>query len=273
MRPRQCLNGITLWGKAKDTTDKISIMQNQFPCINPIKLIAAITGMIMEVVLLAERQKKQLFCNAQYQLVNKAITTPFYLASMGFFHWPAFIVLRFFGVFFFVCVCVCWGGGGGGGLRYIRAYDFVYVFFVASFTSDFDFIAQNCSLYQAPNLCMHAIKWHLVIISYFIRWKFFDDIEKYFHNFKLISNSTAINPMGWTFIDFAAMMSHTWYRFIISYLGSISYFLSIILKRYPMRSILLPTQKQSITIDKNNFEVHTHPYVTNMGVIFAPIVF
>ena len=42
-----------------------------------------------------------------------------------------------------------------------------------------------------------------------------------------------------------------------------------------MRSILLPTQKQStcITIDKKNFQVHTDHYVTYMRVIFASIVF
>ena len=44
---------LTLWGKAKDTATKISIMQNQLPCISPNKFIAAITGMIVQVVLLA----------------------------------------------------------------------------------------------------------------------------------------------------------------------------------------------------------------------------
>ena len=54
MRPRQC--EISLWGKAKDTATKISIMQNQLPCISPNKFIAAITGMIVQVVLLGEWQ-------------------------------------------------------------------------------------------------------------------------------------------------------------------------------------------------------------------------
>ena len=42
-----------------DTIAKISIMKKQLPCINPNKFIWAITGMIMEVVLLGEWQKKQ----------------------------------------------------------------------------------------------------------------------------------------------------------------------------------------------------------------------
>ena len=46
-------------------------------------------------------------------------------------------------------------------LRYIWAYDFVYVF-LSSFTSDFDFIALNFSLHQAPNLCMHVLLSHIL---------------------------------------------------------------------------------------------------------------
>ena len=58
MRPRQCVKGITLWGKAKDTTAKISIMQDQFPCINPNKFIGTIIWMIMKCLLFGEWQKK-----------------------------------------------------------------------------------------------------------------------------------------------------------------------------------------------------------------------
>ena len=141
---------------------------------------------------------------------------------------------------------------------------------LSSFTLDFDFTGHNCSFHQAPILCMHMIKRRFVIISYFIN---FDDIEKYFHDFKLISNSTATNTMGWTHINFATTRSHTSKIFTVSYLGSIFHFLSTIPKRYPMRSILLPTEKQSIAIDWNNFQVHTQHYVTYMELIFAPIVF
>ena len=51
---------------------------------------------------------------------------------------------------------------------------------------------------------MHAcdqIKFRYKLILY---WQIFDDIEKYFHDFKLISNSTSTNPIGWTHINFAA---------------------------------------------------------------------
>ena len=34
MRPCRCVNVVTVWGKVKDTTAKITIMQNQFPCMN-----------------------------------------------------------------------------------------------------------------------------------------------------------------------------------------------------------------------------------------------
>ena len=34
MCPRWCVNGVTVWGKVKDTTAKVTIMQNQFPCIS-----------------------------------------------------------------------------------------------------------------------------------------------------------------------------------------------------------------------------------------------
>ena len=34
MSPCGCVNGVTVWGKFKDTIAKITIMQNQFPCIN-----------------------------------------------------------------------------------------------------------------------------------------------------------------------------------------------------------------------------------------------
>ena len=181
MRPRQCVNGITLWGKAKDTATKISIMQNQFPCISLNTFIAAITGMIVQVGLLGEWQPKktELFCNAQYQLVDKVFK--------------------------------------------IHKGVFVYVF-LASSILDFDFTAQSFSLRQAPNLCMDDIKWNFVIISYSVLWQNFDDIEKYFHDFKLISNSTATNSMGWTHINFAAARSHTSYRFIITYWESIFHF-------------------------------------------------
>ena len=40
-----------------------------------------------------------------------------------------------------------------------------------------------------------------------------------------------------------------------------------------MRSLQLPTQKQAITTDSNNFQVHTHHNMTYMGKYFAPIVF
>ena len=88
MRPCQSVNQIILWGQAKDTTAKISIMQNQFPCNNPNKFIGAITGLIMEVVLLGEWRIK-IFWNAQYQLANKLITTAFYFECIH--PWVSFI--------------------------------------------------------------------------------------------------------------------------------------------------------------------------------------
>ena len=151
-------------------------------------------------------KKNELFCNAQYQLVDKVFE--------------------------------------------IHKGVFVYVF-LASFILDFDFTAQSFSLCQAPNLCMDVIKWNFVIISYSVLWQNFDDIEKYFHDFKLISNSTATNSMGWTHINFAAARSHTSYRFIMTYWGSIfHFFLSIILKRYPCNALNTISNLKAIFYDR-----------------------
>ena len=128
--------------------------------------------------------------------------------------------IAFFFFFFFL-------GGGGVCLRYIRVYDFVYVSLALPLHYILIFTAQNFSRHQAPNLCTHVCRWNFVSISYFILWKKFDDIEKYLDNF-IISNSTATNPMGWNHIKFATKRSHTAYRFIISYLGSMFYFFHLL---------------------------------------------
>ena len=152
------------------------------------------------------QKNPELFCNAQYQLVDKVFK--------------------------------------------IHKGVFVYVF-LASFILDFDFTAQSFSLRQAPNLCMDDIKWNFVIISYSALWQNFDDIENYFHDFKLISNSTATNSMGWTYINFAAARSHTSYRFIITYWESIfHFFLSIILKRYPCNALNTISNLKAIFYDR-----------------------
>ena len=145
MRPRQCVNGITLWGKAKDTSAKISIMQDQFPCTNPNKFIGTVTGMIMEVVLLGEWQKKN--CNAQYRLVNEASTTAFYFECLFWmFHWLAFIALRYF---FF----------GGRGMFKIHQGIWFCLRFLGFLYIIFWFYSTIFSPRQVPNLCMHVIKW------------------------------------------------------------------------------------------------------------------
>ena len=163
---------------------------------------------------------------------------------MSFFHWPAFITFFFF---FF-------GGGGGGGifagwgcLRSIRAYDFVYVF-LASLT--LDFTAQNfhsvehltcaCTWSSEISLLSHTFTmakfwWYRNIFSWF-------QTNFKFHNHK----SSGVNPYQ--------ICCHEVSYFIQIYyivFGEQIYicFLSIILKRYPVRSILLSTQKQSVMID------------------------
>ena len=78
-------------------------------------------------------RKKTIFCNAQYQLVNKAITTALYFECRE--PWDMFSLTSIYRNAFFVAAVV-------GGVRYIRAYDFVYVF-LDSFTLDFNFTAQN----------------------------------------------------------------------------------------------------------------------------------
>ena len=166
-------------------------------------------------------KKNELFCNAQYQLVDKVFE--------------------------------------------IHKGVFVYVF-LASFILDFDFTAQSFSLRQAPNLCMDVIKWNFVIISYSVLWQNFDDIEKYFHDFKLISNSTATNSMGWTHINFAAaLILHTDLLWRIE--GVYFIFLSIILKRYPCNALNTISNLKAIFYDrfKQLSSAYSTPYDLHAG--------
>ena len=74
IRPRQCINGFTVWGKVKDTAPKITIRQNQLPRINQ-QIHWSYYVYDHWSCFAWGVAEKQLSYNAQCQLVNKAIMT------------------------------------------------------------------------------------------------------------------------------------------------------------------------------------------------------
>ena len=159
-------------------------------------------------------------------------------------------IAAFFVLFVFVCLFL---GVGVGMFNMHNCVWFFYVFW-ASIALDLDFTAHRichsikhlncaCMCSSEVSLLSHAlyygkIWWYRKIFSWF-------QTNFLFHSHK----SNGVNPYQYCHRE----VSYFIQIYDIVFGEHILFFVSIILKRYPLRSIPLATQKQSITIDYNNF--------------------